>query len=362
MDIQSRGEEVEVGSKDALPIPLGRLVDLREGEAIVRRQLDSGLTARVFQLNIDGKDYALKQARPECLVQNDDGRTSFLNELQCRQQIEALRRTENGEARYGAITQTLYGSLRKGLLLSEWVNGERITAWDERQLDQLFQIGGELILAGLFEWDYSSGNLLDDGQRIRLFDFGYMYPIDPCRHFNSSGDGTSAPLFHLAERFETRCFFAWLLQCEQSLGQDAALAAFRREKEVALGHYERLIAILKQRGATAEVLAWWQSHVDRWQAGLRGDLAALYLAEGWRSHMLDLDDDLRGQTCTPMTLQRADWLLHALRHHYADLNRLGAFFWHDKGRPQSDLLLTYRAHRDQAVKFQVKPAMLPYAT
>ena len=53
--------------------------------------LESGLTARVFQLKLAGAAYALKKARPNCLVQNLDGQTSFLNELQRRAEIDALR-------------------------------------------------------------------------------------------------------------------------------------------------------------------------------------------------------------------------------------------------------------------------------
>ncbi len=55
------------------------------------------------------------------------------------------------------------------------------------------------------EWDLCSGNLLVDRQeQLWLFDFGYMYPFDPLREFNSNG--LADPLFHFVERFETRFF------------------------------------------------------------------------------------------------------------------------------------------------------------
>jgi hypothetical protein len=341
--LQQSATELQIGTCEGLPWRVEELAALSGNEQFVLQKLDSGLTAFVYQLRAtDQSDYALKLARPECLVRNVDGQTSFLNELLCRQRIEFLR--GGTPPHLSAITRTHFASLRHGVLLSEWVHGESIRAWDRRKLRQVFATGCELLCAGLFEWDYCPGNLLDDGERIRMFDFGYMYPFDPLRHFNSAGDGDSQPMFHLAERFETRNYFAYLLSIEKEQGIDAALAAFRLEKEVAIEAYCDLRGRLLRKGATQTIADWLQAFITRWQRGLDGDLHPLYLQEGWRSHVLDLDDDLRGQTCTPVTLLRCEWLLHALHQHYADLQSVNAFFWNDAGRTRQQLLETYREH------------------
>ena len=225
--------------------------------------------------------------------------------------------------------------------------------WNERQLEQLLTLACNLWLEGLFEWDLCADNLLDDGRQIHLFDFGYQYRFDPRTQFSSAGHGDDEPLFHPAERFESRCFCAHLLTLEQQAGTDAALAAFRREKAVALEAYRRMRREAATRGAQAHVLDWLDGFIHRWAEALRGDAAALYLAENWRSHVLDLDDDLRGQSCTPMTLKRADWLLKALREQGDALRAQQAFFWHDGALDLPALQQRYAGLRRQAQAYQL---------
>jgi hypothetical protein len=342
--------ELTLGNEQGLPWRVSELAAIAGGEACVVHTIDSGLTATIHHLRADGRDFALKLARQECLVRNVDGQTSFLNELICRQRIDSMRAEPNA---FAAVTRTYAASLRNGVLLTEWVDGEAIQIWNRRGLQQLFAAGCELLQAGLFEWDFCPGNVLDDGEHIRLFDFGYMYAFDPLRHFNSAGNGDSQPMFHLAERFETRNYFSYLLQMERTRGIDGALAAFRVEKEVAIEAYRTLRQQLLQRGATAAIGEWLQSIITRWSDALTHDLYSLYLQEGWRSHVLDLDDDLRGQTCTPTTLQRGEWLLHALQHHHDDLRALDAFFWHDRERNQQQLIAAYHEHLALARRYQI---------
>lgn len=314
--------------------------------------IDGGLTARVRRVvRGDGSAVALKVARSECLVRNRDGQRSFLNELLRRRELHELAERGRGIA---GVTPTLHASLHEGVLVSPWIEGgERVAAWSERSIAQLFDTGAALLLAGLFEWDFSPGNLLDDGRQLWLFDFGYMYPFDPLRHLNTAGDGTSAPQFHLAERFETRCFFGHLLEQESQRGDAVALAAFRLEKEVALACYLRLRTALAQRGAGAAVLAQYDSVTSQWRDALRGDLAALYLREGWRSHDADLDDDLRGRTCTPMTLRRAQWLIDQAHRNY-DTLRAGGALERPGGAPTREALLARLEHdHERAARWQV---------
>lgn len=344
------GEELEVGRAEDCPLPVAQLMATTGAEDYVLQQLDSGLTAQVFRLRLGGRDWTLKKARTPCLVQNVDGQTSFLNEVQRRADISRLQDNPATADRLAAAVRTVYASFRRGIIVSPWIDGEMVSTWDERRLQQMFALMGELILAGLFEWDFCPGNVLDDGQ-IRLFDFGYMYRFDPLRHFNSNGCDT--PLFHAAERFETRNYFAFLLRIEQEQGQDAALAALRLEKQLALESYQWLLAQLKARGVQPQVEQWLQDIIARWQQALRYDMAGLYLAEGWRSHRLDLLDDLHGRSCTPMTLRRLDWLERTVREHDRDLRRHQALFWDDAPCNQIQLLQRLHEARALAVQWQL---------
>ncbi len=344
------GAELEVGQAQDCPLPVEQLAATTGSEDYVISDLGGGLTAHVYHIQAAGQEWTLKRARAECLVQNVDGQTSFLNEVQRRADITQLKNNPATADRMAAVVDTQYASFQHGIILSPWIAGVPVENWDERQLTELFAAMSELLLAGLFEWDFCAGNLLDDGH-IRLFDFGYMYRFDPLQDFNSNG--RDAPLFHGAERFETRCYFAHLLNLEQTQGQTAALSAYRLEKEIALAAYQRLLAQLKVRGVHAAVAEWLQGFITRWQHALRYDLASLYLSEGWRSHRLDLDDDLRGQTCTPLTLKRLDWLETTARENYRELKSLDAFFWHDADLSASALLAELNAARPKVEGWQI---------
>lgn len=356
LDFLAGGAELEVGAPGDCPLPVAWLESVQGDEPWVLQRLDGGLTAQVFRIRAAGRDWTLKMARPRAGVHNVDGQTSFLNEIQRRADLTRLKALPGGAQRFASVVDTQYASLRRGILLSPWIEGMVAHDWNERSLGQLFDQLVELYLAGLFEWDLCPGNILDDGRRIMLFDFGYMYRFDPLTQFNSAGDGCSEPVFHPVERFESRNFCARLLETEQGAGTDLALAAFRREKSVALAAYDRLQAELARRHAQPAMVERFADITRRWSEALRGDAGALYLAENWRSHMLDLEDDLHGRSCTPMTLRRADWLLTALRHHFDALVAHDALLWNDRGRTRAGLEAVYRAKRTQAECFQSIPA------
>jgi len=339
-------EELGLGDASALPLPLDQLLALDETHPGVVEAHTGGLTGFVYRLRTAEGDWNIKRARSASLVQNPDGQTSFLNEVQRRCELEAL-----GDNCPAGVVRTRFASFRKGLIVSPWIEGEVAKRWDERTLTSLFDLLVDLYLRGFFEWDVSPGNLVDDGTRLWMFDFGYMYRFDPRVDFNSNG--LEALLFHPAERFETRNYFAVLLEREKSAGQDAALKDFVLEKQIALAAYERLLDGLRRLGATTAVTDPFVAIVSRWTRALRDDPAALYLAEGWRSHRLDLDDDLRGQTCTRRTLARTDWLIDAVGKHFTALQALDAFFWHDVGRSRDDLLAQLTADRANAVRWQI---------
>jgi len=356
LDFAASGREVEVGNAHALPLPLGELAALHRHHPAVREVHESGLTAIVYKLHSQGRDWAVKRARPQCLVKNVDGQTSFLNEVQRRAELARLQAQPGGAQRWRGLTPTVYASLQHGVIVSPWVDGRPVRAWSERTLRQLFSAGRELVRAGFFEWDFCPGNVLDDGDQVWLFDFGYMYRFDPLRHFNSAGTGTSVPQCHLAERIETRHVFGWLLQVEETEGLAVALQAFRLEKTIALDTYLQLRAELQADGADGTVLGWLGGLIERWRTALGGDLRSLYLQEGWRSHTLDLEDDLHGQTCTPGTLQRAAWLLRTL-HEASDRQEANpAFSAGDAGLGTTDLIARYEAKQRVAATLQVPAA------
>ncbi|GAA5181839.1 hypothetical protein GCM10025771_29710 [Niveibacterium umoris] len=340
------GQEVACGAVDELPLPLAQLLALDASHPDVVEAHTGGLTGFVFRLRNDRGDWNIKRARSQSLVQNPDGQTSFLNEVQRRCELEAL-----GDSCPAGVVRTRYASFRSGLIVSDWIPGTVAKTWNERTLGSLFDLLIDLYLHGFFEWDVSPGNLVDDGDRLWMFDFGYMYRFDPLVDLNSNG--LAAPLFHPAERFETRNFFAVLLELERASGQDEALRAFMLEKRIALDAYDRLLTTLRARGASQDVLDWLSAIVLRWRNAMASDPAALYLAEGWRSHRLDLDDDLRGQTCTRRTLARTDWLIEAAGKHFDALTQLDALFWHDAGMSKAALLDQLATDRANAERWQV---------
>jgi hypothetical protein len=347
------GTEIELGSPADAPLPVAALAAVRGDEPFVVESFHGGLTAIVHRLRLGGRDWALKLAHAESRVHNDDGRLAFVNELQRRADFMRLKALPGGRERFSAIADTTYASLHHAMLLSPWIEGGAVRTWDERTIGQAIAALLVCAEAGLFDWDPSPGNLIDDGTRLRLFDFGYLYPFDPLRHFNSAGRGDDAPQFHPIERFETRTFFAHLLELERRQGIEAALAAFRLEKGIALEACRAHRAGLASRHASAAVLARLDGLIERWQAALAGDLAALYVAEGWRSHALDLDDDLSGRSCTPVTLARADWLIQTLGHSHDILVAQGALARAERDRSAAELLAVYRDLRSAAERWQL---------
>jgi hypothetical protein len=332
-----RGDELEVGNLLASPWSIEDLVALDGYEPFVRERIGGGLIANVFRLDGMTCDWALKRVRVRPHVTKAIAQTSFLNEVQRRADVERLKSAPGSAERWRMLADTHYASLRRGVILSPWIGGEMVTEWDERKLAQLFKTICALWMQGLFEWNLSPSNIVDDGRQIHLFDFGHMYRFDPQHYFNSAGNGRDHPMFHPVERFETRNYSAVLLRMEIEQGGDAALAAFRLQKSIALDAYENMRDKAARRGADAAVVMWLDGIMKRWRAGLRGDIATLYLRELWRSHRVDVEDDLRNKSGTQQTLDRLDWLLAAVNEHFYALTTQQALFWGDEDKRQDEL-------------------------
>ncbi|WP_457325093.1 hypothetical protein [Roseateles sp. P5_E11] len=338
----SSGAEFAFGDAAALPLPVAQLKALNADSPGVEAVHNGGLTAEVLCLNHAGQRWAIKRARAECRVRNPDGQTSFLNELQRHAELAGLG--------LPGVVAPVFGSLRAGLVVSPWIAGRHPGVLDERQARALLEAGCALIEHGFFEWDYSAGNLLDDGERVWLYDFGYCYRFDPLTQFNSAGHGSDCPQHHPAERIEGRHLFGALLDAGDD---DDALPHYLGFKRLAAQAYEDLASRLAARGATARVLGHYRGLVERWRRALSHHPRQLYLADAWQAHRSDLDDDLRGRSCTPRTLTRARWLQRALAAHGPELRAGGALSPQDALLGDAALLLLLREQALEARRYQL---------
>lgn len=345
------GAELQVGDERHCPLPVAELLALRPDDSRVEAYFGDGLTGEVLCLRLGDQCWNIKRKLPVARVANVDGQTSFLTEVQRRADFTALKASDS--AAFAHIVDTLYASFRHGLIVSPWLAGAPWARYDRDSLCQLHATLAQMVLAGIFEWDLCSGNVLDDGEKIWLFDFGYCWRFDPLTAVNSNGLET--PLFHPAERFETRNLFSHLLRLEQAGRAAEAVALFRLEKEVALASYRQIHHELTARGAKAAVLAHWSGYCQRWQQALATPegLADLYLIEGYRSHLLDVHDDLSGHSCTPMTLLRIAAVEQALRQHFDLLKANDGLFFGDELRSQQQLLALNAEQAELARRYQL---------
>ncbi|RCU51927.1 hypothetical protein DU002_05540 [Corallincola holothuriorum] len=354
LDFVASGQEIVVGNEALLPLPLAQLRQTTADSAYVVETFAGGLTAHVYHIRVDGKDWNLKLKRPESLVKNVDGQTSFLNEVQRRRDFQQLKNQAATSKAFAHVVPTVYASFQHGVMLSPWIEGNLLTEFNEVVLTQLFDTVVNFELQGIIEWDLCPGNILFDGHDISLFDFGYCYTFDPLSEFNSCG--LDAPLFHSVERLETRNFFGYLLKKESTWSQREIMSLFELEKRLALQAYQRKYAALKKAGAQQQVLDWVQGFVQRWQQALSTPSALddLFLVESFRSHLLDVNDDLHGQSCTPMTLQRLDRVEQVLTDHFDALKKLDGLFFGDELLTQQALLSRTTEQRRQAKAFQLQ--------
>ncbi|EGA68366.1 hypothetical protein VISI1226_08804 [Vibrio sinaloensis DSM 21326] len=346
------GENLILGSASDCPLSPEQLAATTAESSYVVESFDSGLTAEVFRIRVEGQDFTLKKKRPQARVQNLDGQYSFLNEVQRRRDFQQQKDNSATSAQFDSIVTTVYANYRLGIILSEWVEGQPVTEITPAILSQLFStlLASERI--GLFEWDLCAGNLLVDSRgKLKLFDFGYMYPFDPLQSLNSNG--MDAPLFHFCERFETRFLSGWLLA--HNLSEQESLALFAEVKRQAAAALEMQIAWLKQNKASLDVIYAKELLLNQYQTALQSHTALehLYVLETFRSHVLDIEDDLEGKSCTPTTIKRVDMVLTMLASHYSMLNEQGGLFYHNRGKTLAELKKVYQTKREQVLRYQL---------
>lgn len=343
-------QEIEVGHKADLPLSIEDILKIDGQSACVVEEISSGLTAIVYKISIANRSYNLKKKRRDILVKNVDGQTSFLNEVQRRKDFHHYKSTEPDK--FAHVVETIYASLRHGFILSEWIEGERIKDFSEKNISDIFKTHLEIEKKGLFECDLSAGNLLIDREnRVRFFDFGYMYPYNPLIHFNS--DGTSLPIFHLCERLESRALMQHLMDIEDQFGR--MLQTFETTKRLALETYLQKLSWLEQNNADPQVMDWTRQFVQRWEYSLRSqdNLLKVYELESFRSYVLDVHDDLSGKSCTPLTVKKINRILEKAVHDYDFLKTQNGLFWGDELLSAAELRDKYLKIKEKVIEYQI---------
>lgn len=352
LEFLAAGSDIEVGCASLLPMSLSEMLEVEEGSACVEKLFSGGLTARVFRINIGGRRWTLKKKRTSILVKNVDGQTSFLNEVQRRRDFELLKKKD--AAAFKGVVDTAFASLKHGIIFSPWIEGAPVKKYTRDIISNLFNTLYHIETAGLFEYDLCPGNLLLQGDgTVRLFDFGYMYPFSPLTEYNA--DGMELPLFHPAERFETRSFMQYLMDLEDLQGRAAALEEYRGEKELAVEYYQRSLDWLKSNGGDRAIIDWKTGIVRLWEKGLEtaAALENLYSLESLRSYILDIHDDVGGRSCTRETLKKADRVVSAFESGRAVLSSLPALSWGDENLGRAELVNKYNELREKARQFQL---------
>nr|WP_282437207.1 hypothetical protein [Vibrio amylolyticus] len=350
---EKSNDNIVVGNLELIPLTLEQLKATTSNSLYVIRAYESGLTAVVYHIRIEDRDWTLKCRRAESLVKNVDGQTSFLNEVQRRRDLSILKVSKPRAFRY--IVDTQFASYRDGIILSPWINGDPIEHLNRDVFEQVFEAIINLELSGLFEWDFCPGNILcNTDDEVRLFDFGYMYQFDPLTHFNSNGLET--PLFHGIERFETRFFFDYLLKNKQGMSEEQQFELYRLEKTCAVEAYQRKLLKLTELGAMPVVINRHVDIINVWKKALNSDeeLQKLQLIESFRSNILDLLDDVHGQSCTPYTLKKADFIIQVLEQDYALLKDADGLFFGDENLEQGVLKAKYLKLKQSAMRFQLE--------
>ncbi|SIO96577.1 phosphotransferase [Vibrio spartinae] len=347
-----------VGNIEKCPISPQQLALTTSDSPYVVQTFNSGLTAEVYRIRLNGKDYTLKKKRPVARVQNLDGQFSFLNEVQRRSYFQQIKDAPQTSDAFRCIVETIYADYRLGIILSDWIEGEPVTKLTPSLLSQLFSTLTECEKVGLFEWDLCAGNLLvDSNQKLWLFDFGYMYEFDPLTEFNS--DGTNAPLFQFCERFETRFFSGWLL--EQGCSHRQSIEVFRNVKQAAVNVLAEKKSWLQRHRADRAISHFAEALREQYLTALESDasLENLFTVEMFRSHVLDIEDDLDGKSCTSTTIKRVNTVLEMIENFYPLLQEQDALFFHNEGKSKEQLINSYQKKLSLVKQYQLQPDECP---
>lgn len=353
VDFVKSGKNIEVGDSNNLPLDRTVLKNIDKNSEYVAKYFGGGLTAEVFKLSINNKFYTLKKGRESAIVQNVDGQTSFLNEVQRRYDFEELKKTERES--YSGIVNTVYANYLDKVILSEWIEGDEIAKYDEDIFDGIFKNLINMEFAGIFEYDMINGNLLlTKDKKVMMYDFGYTYTFDPLTEHNP--DGIECDVFHPAERFETRCFMQHLMDIEENLNLEKALSIYKTEKEIAIKWYKVKLQWLKSHNAKDYIITFNDRLVSFWSEGIKDKNALLkmYRLESFRSFLLDVYDDVHGKTCNSDTLKKIDNVIRTTTESFDFIKQNDGFFWGDETLNKEEIIKKYNQFRVSVLKYQLK--------
>lgn len=119
------GKNIQIGSLQGLSSTLEQLKNTNAESNYVVEVFNTGLTAVVYHLKIDNQHWTLKQKRKVSLVNNIDGQTSFLNEIQRRQDLSKLQQQKKECFKH--IVDTQFASFIDGIILSPWIVGNPLS-------------------------------------------------------------------------------------------------------------------------------------------------------------------------------------------------------------------------------------------
>lgn len=299
------GQNLIVGNLEDFPLTLEELKEIDENSIYVDGVITSGLTAIIYTINVGGNWYNLKKKREISKVQNKDGEYSFLNEV--------LRRNDfhhnQSELIQRHVVKTIYANYNEGIILSDWIYGERPKVFNYLQFLSLFKTLFEFEKNHLFEWDLCPGNILMENGVVKLFDFGYNYEFNPLKMFNS--DGKDAPGFHMAERLETRCMMELWADIEEFYDEATLIENIKIEKAAAMIVYVEKLRWLEENNADPSVIEWQKSLIAELREYLRGpeELLELYQRDKKIYYLKDVEDDISGKSCTVQTIRKIDYLI-----------------------------------------------------
>lgn len=353
LKIIKNNTEITVGLKQNLPIDFQKLINTDENSEYFENLYSGGLTAKVFKLKIKNVFYNLKKKRPVISVQGTDGQTSFLNEIERRLDFEIFKK--EGDLDFSGIVDTIYASLKNGFIFSPWIEGKIPEDFTKKEIKNLFGTLLNMEKKGLFEWDLCPGNILiTPDNKIKLFDFGYCYRFNPLKNYNS--EEKDLPVFHMAERFETRNYMQLLLNTEELSGIQQTLKKYRYEKEAAAEIYEEKIYWLERKKADNDILKFYKNIISEWKNSFVSEeiLYNLYKKESFRSYILDAEDDLKGETCTKNTLLKIKKILEISENDYDFIKSSGLLFFGNEKLTKEDFTEKYRTAYEKALKYQIK--------
>lgn len=353
LSILNSDENIIIGSEMDLPIDINVLMDVDEEHPLVMEVHSEGLSAIVYKLNIGGCYYNLKKKRNRILVDNVDGQTSFLNEIQRRQELREAKQ-ENPSGLEGVVN-TIYANLKLGIMFSDWIEGDIIDHYNYDLLLYIFRTLNHMEQVGIFDNDPTAGNIVVRGNKAYLFDFGYAYRFDPLTDLNM--EGFDEPVFHGVERFESRAFMTHLMDIEELLGLDKALEMFREEKKAAILAYKEKVEWLHANHAVHRVIMHYRAIIERWERGLKTAraLKRLYQLEMFRSFLIDVVDDISGKSCTPDTRIKIRKVIEAVEMNFDYLKENDAFFWEEqRDVTVQSLLRKYQLYEEKVEKYQLR--------